>query len=133
MGLIDLLKDIPLSAVLKEKIATMENENGALQTENAILKDDKRQLETENKRLEEQIKSLTHKEDLHEVQQKMLILIANATDALSSQQLAADLALPEVKVEYHLEELIRNGYIRDRFGYPLHQKGREYLIKNGLI
>ena len=44
MGLLtDIAKEIPISAVLKEKIEALEAENGALKTEVAILKDDLRE------------------------------------------------------------------------------------------
>ena len=38
MGIIDLLKDIPLSAVLREKLISLESENKSLKEENASLK-----------------------------------------------------------------------------------------------
>jgi regulator of replication initiation timing len=39
MSILDLLKEVPLSAVLKEKIAALEAENKALKAENAVLKE----------------------------------------------------------------------------------------------
>jgi predicted nuclease with TOPRIM domain len=59
MGLItDLLKDIPLSAVLREKMASAEQKYAALDTENAILKDDKRDLQVRVVELERQVANL---------------------------------------------------------------------------
>ena len=45
MGLLtEILKDVPLSAVLREKVLTLERENESLKDENASLKDDLREL-----------------------------------------------------------------------------------------
>lgn len=37
MGIIDLLKDIPISAILREKIIDLESENKAIKLENESL------------------------------------------------------------------------------------------------
>jgi hypothetical protein len=56
MGLLtDIAKEIPISAVLKEKIEALEAENGALKTEVAILKDDLREAQAANKSLLDEI------------------------------------------------------------------------------
>lgn len=48
MGLLtEILKEVPLSTVLREKVSNLEAENEALKTENAILKDDIRELRTQ--------------------------------------------------------------------------------------
>ena len=55
--IIDLLKEIPLSAVLKEKIAALEANYAATAAENATLKDDlrkaKAEIETRKKQIEQ--------------------------------------------------------------------------------
>jgi hypothetical protein len=55
MGILDLLKDIPLSAVLREKIIDIETENKALKAENAILKVKLEESEQQRRALEKQI------------------------------------------------------------------------------
>jgi len=62
MGIVDLLKDIPLSAVLKEKILSLESENGALKSENSILKIQLNQTEEKIRNLEKQ---LSHNSNPH--------------------------------------------------------------------
>ena len=71
MGILDILKDIPLSAVLKERLteqekrmaateaesATLKNKIVALEAENATLEDKVLQLETENAVLKRQLES----------------------------------------------------------------------------
>lgn len=131
-ALFDILKDIPLSSVLKERIATFEDENAALKTEVAILKDDKHQLEAENQRLKEQIQRLTHKDDLEETERRLLVLLAKGEHQFTSQ-IAESLGLPEPKIEYYIQEMVTNGYLEDRFAYPVAQKGRKYLIDNALL
>lgn len=57
--LTDILKEIPLSAVLREKVSTIETENAALKTENAILKDDLRQAKSQITQLNKRVEELT--------------------------------------------------------------------------
>jgi DNA-binding MarR family transcriptional regulator len=139
--LTDLLKDLPLTSVLREKIATFESENAALQTEVAILKDDKRKLEAENKRLKDEIKSFTHTDDLHETEIKILVHLANLDGSDDEENIVASLKLGQTRTDYFLQSLWDKDYIRrsavlmsgQEVIYYLEQKGREYLIKNDLI
>ena len=55
MSILDLLKEVPLSAVLKEKIATLETENKSLKSEIAIIKEKLSQSEQQRRTLEEQV------------------------------------------------------------------------------
>ena len=64
MGLIDLLKDVPLSAVLKEKILTLEAENKSLKAENSVLNEKLSQSEEQRWALEKQIVEINHKSPL---------------------------------------------------------------------
>src|SRR5258708_34080723 len=75
--IIDLLKEIPLSAVLKEKIAAIEDKYAAAETENAILKDDLREAKTEIAELKQQVEELSHTENVNELELKILHRIAN--------------------------------------------------------
>jgi hypothetical protein len=62
MSILDLLKEVPLSAVLKEKIAALEAENKALKAENAVLKEKLAQSEEQRRALEKKIaEELSHK------------------------------------------------------------------------
>jgi|SRR5215213_8211826 len=141
MGLLDLLKDIPLSANLQEKLRTLEAKYAAAETENAILKDDKRQLGAETKRLKDEIKSLTHTDDLHETEIKILVRLADERAKKTDEALRSYLQLSKARFDYFLHSLSEKEYI-DYDGsyyspepgeYYLSQIGREYLIKNDLI
>jgi DNA-binding MarR family transcriptional regulator len=142
MGILsDLLKEIPLSAVLREKIATFEQEIAALKEENAILKDDNRQLQTENKRLKDEIESFTHPVDLHETEKKILIYLADSNSLNFNDSMVENLNLDQTRLHYFLETLRERNYITLLNGavfgvaskYALTQKGREFLIKNNLV
>lgn len=61
MGIItDILKDVPLSAVLKEKIIKLENEMSVLKTENAVLKSENEELKSKIEIFEEKNKQIFH-------------------------------------------------------------------------
>jgi hypothetical protein len=52
MGIItDILKEIPLSAVLKEKILALEDKMSVLESENLVLKTENQKLKIENLKL----------------------------------------------------------------------------------
>jgi len=53
--LVDTLKEIPLSAVLKEKIATIEDKYAATETQNKILEGDLRKANAEIAKLKKQV------------------------------------------------------------------------------
>lgn len=139
--LTDLLKDLPLTAVLREKITTFENEIAALKQENASLKDDKRELQAENKRLKDEIKSLTHTVDLDDTEIKILVQLADPHRHHTAEGLRNQLQIHPTKLDYYLEGLEEKGYIRtpslyvidEPMNYYIDQKGREFLIKNNLI
>lgn len=141
MGTIaDLLKEIPLSAVLREKVLNLESENAALQTENAILKGEIRKSQAENKRLTEEINRLTLKVELEETEIKILVHAGKSTDSFDVERVASTLQLKPVEVKYFVEELRKKGFVAPASfirGQPprfrLDQKGREYIIKNDLI
>ena len=135
----DILKEVPLSTVLKEKIADLEAQNAALQTEIAILKDDLRQAQAESKRLKQEIESFTHS-GLDEVSIKILTYLAQSGGLVEDSELEATLQLPATRVKYHAGQLEQQGYIEGQHFaggelslYSLTQKGREYAVKNNLI
>jgi chromosome segregation ATPase len=135
----DLLKEVPLSAVLKEKIATIEAKYAATETENAILKDDLRDAKAEIAKLKKQAEELAHTDDdLHETERDLLTAIAELDKDARGDILAAALKLHPQRADFHLHKLKESGYVGSvSFGdsprYYLHQKAREYLISHGLI
>ena len=143
MGILtDLLQGVPMNAVLREKVATFEDENAALKTEVAILKDERRKLDTENERLKEQIKILTHIDDLNETQVKILLLLANPNYEHHEQALIEYVSQHPVRVKHHLNELRRINYIYPssvthgmimRDEYYITDNAIAYLVKKNLV
>jgi hypothetical protein len=135
----EILKEVPLSTVLKEKIADLEAKNAALETEIAILKDDLRQAQAENKRLKDQIQSLTHS-DLDEPLLIILTFLAKREgDVVTDSDLASALKMNTTRARYYAGQLEEKSYVSAEHHsgvislYTLTQKGREYAVKNNLI
>lgn len=143
----DLLKEIPLSTILREKITVIEQKYAALETENAILKDDLRkakanvvQLEGQVGNLNQEIEKLTHVgDDLDEVEVALLRALTNP-DVAYAEQLAGMVGSNLTRVEYHLQRLVDAGYATSPLGvvpgasrYLLTHEGRECLIKRNSI
>jgi DNA-binding transcriptional ArsR family regulator len=142
MGLFDdILKGLPENAVLRDKVREAEAKNAAIETENAILKDDLREAQAENKRLKEQIQSLTHTDDLHEIQIKIIKLLAQKLPNCRAAFIAESLQAHPTEIEFHLGVLEKQGYVTSRrmrptigpYFYYLKQKGKEYAVKNNLL
>lgn len=139
--LTDLLKEIPLSAVLKEKLVAIEAKHSEVEDENARLKDDLRHANAEIKNLETRIAELTYADNLPEVEIEILKLLADNRE-LMREVLARKFNLHFQRLRYHFERLTSEGYIshtevRLSTGvddvYFLQHKGREYLSRTNLI
>jgi len=79
MGIIDLLKEVPLSAVLSENIIALETENKSLNDENAVLKIKLEESEQQRRTLEKQIEQKlieSHEDSLTEKYEKVLLAVA---------------------------------------------------------
>lgn len=145
MGLLtDILKEIPQAAVLKEKIADIEAKYAAADTENAILKDDLRQAKAKTEELKKQIGELTRSDDdLDEVEQRILIdlaVVGYRAQATFIEDLTEQMKVHVERVRFHLRRLVDTEYVHYIPGSPsivdqyrLRQKGREWLIRRGLI
>jgi predicted RNase H-like nuclease (RuvC/YqgF family) len=145
--LFGLLKEIPLSAVLKEKITSIEAKHAAIDTENAILKDDLRHAKTEIAKLTKQVEQLSHKEEpphveLDDTEIDLLKLIADlGYDNSTTEMIRLNRKqIPEQKLEYHLERLVQAGFILNVIYLPeagwffaMTQEGRTFLVGKGLL
>ncbi len=139
MGLLtDILKDLPLSANLQEKVRTFEAENAALKTENAILKDDLHQAKGEIQKLEKRIEELTHTDDLHEQEKKILRYLFRSDVDRDLGSIIRNLKFehPE-EAKLRLSNLSRLRYVISPprlpvriTAYQLTDKGREYVLNN---
>jgi cell shape-determining protein MreC len=133
MGIItDILKEIPLSAVLRERLQELEKKYSELETENTKLKE-------ENRKLKSTIEELTKTGELSENEKKILVLLSSCKGEPTAEMIAASLGLSLTKTEYYLgrmwnEYVYSYDYTNDRPSeYYLVQKGREYLVENDLI
>ena len=87
MGLLaDIPKEIPISAVLKEKVEALEVENASLKAEVASLKDDLRHAKAESKRLKEEIDNIL-KQPSNEKLEKTLALLNSFRSTLPKHSL----------------------------------------------
>jgi len=145
MGLLtDILKEIPQAAVLKEKIADIEAKYAASDTENAILRDDLREARAEIAKLKSQMEELSHP-DLNEEEVNLLWLFSKNDSAYTvaswtSYEISERSALSYHQTRYYLHKLENGLYLHttrashsSSVQYSLAQKGREYLIKRGLL
>ena len=134
----DILKGLPENAVLRDKVREAEADQAKLETENAILKDDLRSAKAEITKLKNQIEKVAHVE-LDKTHVEILKMLSDNRIQPYAIVFSIALGLNEQRIEYHLEQLIDLGYIHRNFGldtpdwYELLQKGREYLIQNGLL
>ena len=128
----DILKDIPLSAVLRERLQELEKKHSELETENTKLKE-------ENQKLKSRLEELAKTDELSENETKILMLLSSCEQKLTAAQIAESLCLSLTKTEYYLKRMwnkyvYSNSYTTDRPSvYYLFQKGREYLVENDLI
>ena len=128
----DLLKEIPLSAVLREKLVLVEERLKELEEENT-------RLSAENERLH-QLHDAHAAPALSEAEVNILKLLAQNPRFIDERQIGAALGLSTTKADYYVTKLDRAGYLRTPmvvvdgdFTYQLSQQGREYLISNNLI
>lgn len=129
----DLLKEIPLSAILKEKIATIEADYAAVKTENAILKDDLRQARRETAKIKRRLGELSRKEEIGETESRILTLMTK--QLVSHNELTDDLKISDERLQFYLRRLLDGEYIKVAFEttsgkrrFALDQRGREHLI-----
>jgi chromosome segregation ATPase len=139
--LTELLKEIPLSTVLREKLVAVEAKHSELEDENARLKDDLREAKAEIKTLEKRIAELTYADDLPAVEIEILKLLADGREP-KRQVLARKFNLHFQRLKYHFERMTLEGYIshiqtRVSTGmedvYFLEHRGRDYLSRKNLL
>ena len=133
MGFIlDILKDIPVNAVLRDKLQQLEKKYEELEAENT-------QLKGENKRLKSHVKELTSDEELCEIEVHILKLLSSTGQELTAERIARSLGLNLTKTNYYLEKMrdhyvYSHDYINERPSeYYLIQKGRDYLVECDLV
>ena len=120
--------------MLADQITTLEHEKSVLQTENAKLRKKVKNLE------QQQLDRVKPKGELADDTVKVLKLLFEQ-DGLTVSQVAGDLNMSHGMAEYHCgalrsAEMIGFPFLRT-FGSEnpncMLQKGRAYLVKNGLV
>ncbi|MFZ4776554.1 MAG: hypothetical protein ACOYM3_14375 [Terrimicrobiaceae bacterium] len=131
--LTDILKEVPLSAVLRERLAQAEKDMNELKEENTRLHEELAKL-----------KPLAAKPQtpatLSEIEEQILAFIGNRNIWTGPEHIAALFKLSSTKADYYVEKLHRENYLKppimivdSRPEYQLSQKGREYLVTRNLI
>jgi septal ring factor EnvC (AmiA/AmiB activator) len=122
---------------LSQKLSDVEAQIPPLRERIAELASQSDKDQYENRRLEKQVKDLTH-DVLDETGQKILELISR--NMHYAQDLTKVLKLHPERIEYYLETLEKQGYVRSvrtSFAVPtaylLEHKGRDFLIKKEVI
>jgi DNA-binding MarR family transcriptional regulator len=141
MGAIqDLLQEVPLSAVLKERLALAEQKYEGAMRENAELKQQVRALEEENTNLRAQVPR-QHQNDLSEDTARVLAHLFRAEgDAQDVGMTARMLQMEKGLVKYHLDQLESadlatcTGFntISGHVYWALTPAGRKYAVENKL-
>lgn len=143
MGIItDILKDIPLSAVLRERLADQETKMAALEAENTTFKKANSDLKSLVVNLRQEIqrrddiiqKEKSHDNLLSDIEVKILLYLASNNNK-PSKQIAAAIDITDTVVNYHLVEMNGKSLVASYAPdiWCLEHKGRKYLIENKLI
>ena len=152
MGAIaDLLTEIPLSAVLRERVKLVEQKYELPEGENSALKDKVAKLEQENAELRERIPAIPS-DDLSDDDKKMLTGLFHARNDRTGgpfeepvaendvNALARHTGMDQGTAHYHLDRLAKRGLVENTgsdalYGYSywsLTERGRAYVVENDL-
>lgn len=143
----DLLKDIPLSAVIREKLSAVEQDLEQVKKERQRAEQERHDLSEELKqsralvdKLNARLVALESPEQLDELEVRLLRLLSDPGTCRANAATAGQLlGISRIKAEYHLTHLEREKFVHAQHyytgkgaDYSLHQRGREYLVKAGL-
>ena len=142
MGLIDdLLKEVPLSAVLRERVALAEQKHALAASENVELKKRLEALEQQNAELKAKVPS-TQQNDLSPDTTRVLVHLFRARDDdCDVGVMASALGVERSLLQYHLDCLNALGfahitggnYVDGHTYWGLSPRGRKYAVENKLI
>ena len=137
----DILKEIPLSAVLREKIIDLEK---TMSEKDAKIKELEISLQNASLIIEQQtqktkkLENFSQDTSLEENEIKIILFLANTKeDRRTSENMSRSLKINLQVIKFHLEELKKYNFIKYKPYFPsswyLTQEGRRYLIENKLI
>lgn len=139
----DLIKDIPVSAVLKERLALAEDKFNKITDENGELRERVAELEAEVTDLRARIPA-EPKQAPHDLSEKTLEVMVYLFRAQGRNKdvgiIASNVRLERSEAEYHLELLEERGlseitggdYVDGHIYWDLTTLGRRYVVENGL-
>ncbi len=143
----DLLKDIPLSVVLKEKISLIElkfeeseKKVALLETENANLNIRLLESQKENEILRTQLRVDTESENLDENALQIIRLLSQKGGKRNLWQMEEEIQMPKIQLQYSLAFLEQHSFLESYFRdytkpttYELTQKGRKFALDKGFV
>jgi predicted transcriptional regulator len=128
----DLLKEIPLSAVLKDEL-------GKLEAEHERTKRDLKEANDENLRLKETLKKFESRDQLEDTEIKILVSLVHKGGRLTTELVAIHLQIDVTRAQYFLTSLTEAEFISAAHSsvaatsYQLVHRGYEYLVRNNLV
>jgi len=138
----DLLQEVPLSAVLRERVALAEQKYEAAMTENAELRRQLRALENENATLRALTPPINNDDLVDEETARVLVHLFRAEgDTRDVGITARILGMEKGVVQYHLDQLKSAGmahctsgnYVKHHMCWSLTPDGRKYAVAKKLI
>lgn len=145
MGIItDILKEVPLSAVLRERLADQETKMSALEAENLVLKKENSDLKCLIENLRQEIQrrdDVVQKEKSHgilldEIEENILLSIRNGAtldEVARTQQISPDIAKMHLRKLFdHDLATTRQGADRELY-WHIKELGTKYLIEHKRI
>jgi len=140
MGLVtDIIKGLPLTAVMDEKIKKLEKDVSKIENERDTLRERCSALEKENGDLRSQIQSiLSPRQRRSSIEENVLSYLWNK-DAQYAVNVGRVLQMVEDMAAFHLEELEKAELVHCHISminpptYTLTQEGKRYLIDKGLV
>lgn len=140
--LVDLLKEVPLSAVLRERVSSAEKKYDKARAEAEALRQEVDRLKREVEQLRSQIALNTDHSDLsHETCNVLIYLFRADGDDCETGLMTDELQMERGVTNYHLDLLQEHGLaqcigcnVTDGSVYwELTSKGRRHVVERGLL
>lgn len=141
MGILtDIIKELPLSAVLREKLQELEKRYNQLEEENRKLKDENDSLKQSMAELTQRVSQLDDENVSSKLSEVALAILdlyrqRDTTEMFKEPEIIPALNLSKIQIESGIDELkkanmISPSMIRPNYGvqYSLTEKGKKYLI-----
>jgi septal ring factor EnvC (AmiA/AmiB activator) len=137
----DILKGLPLSAILKENLEKLEAEHGRLESELQRTKADLALANETNKMLTDRVNKAQEDEHLEEIEEKILLVLSglHGQKHVNGDVIANHLQIDMTRAEFYLSKLQKDQFISAAYSYmnptsyKLADRGNEYVVKNNLV